>query len=144
MVRSRSRWQQRLFFSWGLVYIVQKVTIPVGSVQNLSRFSFGGDSGLRSTGLERISGEHVELNFQSCAEYASKHGQAEQSYVKGSNEQCELHHRIEFRPDRLVACPGSLLHLGLVDPAVDINPDPRTGRLTANIFVIFFPLCARD
>jgi hypothetical protein len=29
------------------------------------------------------------------------------------------------------------LHSGLVDPAVDINPDPRAGRLTANIFVDF-------
>jgi hypothetical protein len=124
---------------------MQKVTIPVGSVQNLSHYSFGGDSGACSSGLEQIAGEHVELYFQSCAEYASKHGQPEQSYVKGSNEQCELHHRIEFRPNRLVACPGSLLHPGLVDPAVDINPpDPRTGRPTANIFVVFFPLCVRD
>ena len=103
------------------------------------------DTGLfrhRSTGLEQITGEHVELYFQSCEEYASKHGQPEQSYVKGSNGQYELYHRIEYRPNRLVAYPGCLLHSGLVDPAVDINPDPRTGRLTANIFVDFFPLGA--
>lgn len=29
-----------------------------------------------------------------------------------------------------------------VDFGIDVNPDPRTGRLTANIFVDFFPLDA--
>jgi hypothetical protein len=64
--------------------------------------------------------------------------------VKGSNDEYELYHRIEYRPNRLVVYPGCLLHSGLVNPAVDINPDPRTGRLTANIFVDFFPLDSRD
>lgn len=105
------------------------------------------DTGLfrhRATGLERITEGHVESYIQSCEAYAAAHGQPGRAYVKGSNEQYELYHRVEYRPNRLVAYPGCLLHSGLVDPAVDINPDPRTGRLTANIFVDFFPLDSLD
>jgi hypothetical protein len=105
------------------------------------------DTGLfrhRATSLERITEEHVETYIQSCDAHAAAHGQPEQAYVKGSNEQFELYHRVEYRPNRLVAYPGYLLHSGLVDPAVDVNPDPRTGRLTANIFVDFFPLDSLD
>jgi hypothetical protein len=105
------------------------------------------DTGLfrhRATGLEKITEDHVESYFHSCQEHAAAHGQPEQIYVKDSNDEYELYHRIQYRPNRLVVYPGCLLHSGLVDPAVDINPDPRSGRLTANIFVDFIPLAARD
>ena len=105
------------------------------------------DTGLfrhRATGLERVTEEQLEAYIQSSKEFAAAHGQPEQAYVKGSNAEYELYHRIEYRPNRLVAYPGCLLHSGLVNPAVDINPDPRTGRLTANIFVDFFPLDSQD
>ena len=52
----------------------------------------------------------------------------------------ELYHRIDYRPNRLVVYPGCLLHSGLVNPVIDVDSNPRTGRLTANIFVDFFPL----
>ena len=105
------------------------------------------DTGLfrhRATGLERITEEHVESYIQSCEAYTAAHGSPGRAYVKGSTEQYELYHRVGYRPNRLVAYPGCLLHSGLVDPAVDINPDPRSGRLTANIFVDFFPLDSLD
>jgi len=105
------------------------------------------DTGLfrhRATGLEKITEEYVETYIHSCEAFSAAHGQPEQVYVKGSNDQYELYHRIEYRPNRLVVYPGCLLHSGLVKPAVDINPDPRSGRLTANIFVDFFPLDAKD
>lgn len=101
------------------------------------------DTGLfrhRETGLERITEDRLGEYNRSCEAYADAHGQSEIAYVKGSNDQYELYHRIEYRPNRLAVYPGCLLHSGLVDPAVDVNPDPRTGRLTANIFVDFFPL----
>jgi hypothetical protein len=99
------------------------------------------DTGLfrhRETGLERITEESLEQYNRSCEAYAAIHGQAAGAYIKGSNEEYELFHRIEYRPNRLVVYPGSLLHSGLVDPGIDVDPDPRTGRLTANIFVDFF------
>ena len=101
------------------------------------------DTGLfrhRETGLERITEDCLDEYNQSREAYAAVHGQDEMAYVKGSNDQYELYHRIEYRPNRLAVYPGCLLHSGLVDPAVDVDPDPRTGRLTANIFVDFFPL----
>jgi hypothetical protein len=101
------------------------------------------DTGLfrhRATGLERVSEETVETYLRACEEKAAD----EPGYIRGSNAHYELYDRIEYRPNRLVAYPGSLLHSGLVDPAVDINPDPRSGRLTANIFVDFVPLAGQS
>lgn len=105
------------------------------------------DTGLfrhRQTGLERITEDCVDEYIQSCEAYTAAHGPAEPIYVKGSNDQYELYHRIEYRSNRLVVYPGCLLHSGLVDPAVDVDSNPRTGRLTANIFVDFFPLDAKN
>jgi hypothetical protein len=100
------------------------------------------DTGLfrhRETGLERVTPVTVDEYIRAREAWAERHGPPPRAYVKGSNEQFELYERIEYRPNRLVVYPGSLLHSGLVDPAVDIDGDPRTGRLTANIFVDFFP-----
>jgi len=75
--------------------------------------------------------------FESSRAFMEEHGPPPQKYIDGSNNHYELYERIEYKPNRLVVYPGSLLHSGLVDPAIDINPNPRTGRLTANIFVDF-------
>lgn len=101
------------------------------------------DTGLfrhRESGLERVTADTVDVYIRSREAHTRQHGPPPQAYIKGSNEQFELYDRIEYRPNRLAVYPGGLLHSGLVDPAVDIDADPRTGRLTANIFVDFFPL----
>lgn len=105
------------------------------------------DTGLfrhRATGLEKITADCRDDYVQSCREQFAERGLPEKAYINGSNEQYELYHRIEYRPNRLAVYPGCLLHSGLVQPDVDIDPNPRTGRLTANIFVDFFPLNDRD
>jgi hypothetical protein len=96
------------------------------------------DTGLfrhRPTGFEKILESRREAFFETSREFEEANGLPEQKYIDGSNDHFELYEQIEYKPNRLVAYPGCLLHSGLVDPAVDINPDPRTGRLTANIFV---------
>ncbi len=103
------------------------------------------DTGLfrhRQTGLERVSPETVTTYIAAREAWAAQHGERAPAYIKGSDEQFELYDRVEYRPNRLAVYPGCLLHSGLVDPAVDIDPDPRSGRLTANIFVDFVPLGA--
>ena len=98
------------------------------------------DTGLfrhRPTGFEKILENRREAFFSSSRAFVEANGPPEQGYIKGSDDHFELYDQIEYKPNRLVAYPGCLLHSGLVDPAVDINPDPRTGRLTANIFVDF-------
>lgn len=103
------------------------------------------DTGLfrhRATGLERMTEETSSVYLRACERQVGD--ESDVGYIKGSNEHYELYDRIEYRPNRLVAYPGSLLHSGLVDPSVDVNPDPRSGRLTANIFVDFFPLTGQS
>jgi hypothetical protein len=91
----------------------------------------------RPTGFERITTERLD-EFQRTSEaFVREHGPSPRKYINGSTDHFELYHQIEYRPNRLVAYPGNLLHSGLVDPARDIDADPRTGRLTANIFVDF-------
>lgn len=100
------------------------------------------DTGLfrhRETGLERIAADVLERYIHSREEHVARHGPPPQAYIRGSNELFELYDRIEYRPNRLAIYPGNLLHSGLVDPVVDIGADPRSGRLTANIFVDFVP-----
>lgn len=104
------------------------------------------DTGLfrhRETGLERVTAESVEPYIAAREAWLERNGPQPPRYIKGSDEQFELYDQIEYRPNRLAVYPGGLLHSGLVDPAVDIDADPRSGRLTANIFVDFFPLEAQ-
>mgnify|MGYP001822682027 FL=1 len=105
------------------------------------------DTGLfrhRESGLERITEDCLDEYVQIRDAYTANVDQSGRGYIKGSNDQFELYHRIDYRPNRLVVYPGCLLHSGLVNPEIDVNPDPRTGRLTANIFVDFFPLDAQS
>ena len=98
------------------------------------------DTGLfrhRPTGYEKILENRREAFFASSRAFVEANGPPKQAYIKGSDDHFEVYEQIEYKPNRLVAYPGCLLHSGLVDPAVDIDPDPRTGRLTANIFVDF-------
>ena len=98
------------------------------------------DTGLfrhKPTGFEKITEPRLAEFIQSSKAFVETHGKPPQKYIDSSTGHFELYDRIEYKPNRLVAYPGCLLHSGLVDPARDINPDPGTGRLTANIFVDF-------
>jgi hypothetical protein len=91
----------------------------------------------KPTGFENILQHRRDEFFRSSKAFMDANGPPPKKYINASNNHYQLYDRIEYQPNRLVAYPGSLLHSGLVNPAVDINPDPRTGRLTANIFVDF-------
>ena len=105
------------------------------------------DTGLfrhRPTGFERIGKARLDSFIKSSAAFQAQHGEPAPAYIKDSNEHFELFDRIEYCPNRLVVYPGNLLHSGLVNPAKDIDPNPATGRLTANIFVNFAPAKTRQ
>lgn len=98
------------------------------------------DTGLfrhKPTGFEIVTKPRFDEFMQSSKAFIGTHGEPPQKYIDSSTDQFELYDRIEYKANRLVAYPGCLLHSGLVDPERDINPDPGTGRLTANIFVDF-------
>lgn len=103
----------------------------------LAAGEFGG-TGLyrhRPTGFETVTKDRVARYVEAGDAFLAEHGNPKQQYFGDSDEHYELFDRIEYKPNRLVAYPGYLLHSGLVDPARDINPDPRTGRLTSNVFI---------
>ena len=104
---------------------------------------FGG-TGLfrhRPTGFERIGVDRVDIYQQSRDAYLAHHGEPGTGYPTADSGQFkgqyEMYDQFAYRPNRLVIYPGSLLHTGLIDPSRDANADPRTGRLTANLFVDF-------
>jgi hypothetical protein len=64
-------------------------------------------------------------------------GPPAEKYINASDDHYELIGEVEYRPNRMVIYPGNLLHSGLIQPDRDINDDPASGRLTANLFLYF-------
>ncbi len=89
------------------------------------------------TGYERISESRSEHYVASAKEFIAKNGDPRQSYVTSSDGHYELYHEVEYKPNRLVIYPGNLLHSTIVCIDTDIDPEPETGRLTANMFIDF-------
>jgi uncharacterized protein DUF6445 len=59
------------------------------------------------------------------------------AYTTGDTELFEHVTRIRPSFDRLIVYRGRMLHSGDIDPARDLDPSPRTGRLTLNTFIDF-------
>ena len=100
---------------------------------------FGG-TGLyrhRPTGFEAVTEDRLSRYIEAGDAFLDQHGEPKQAYFGSTDEHYELYYTIDYKPNRLVAYPGYLLHSGLVDPERDVDPDPRTGRLTSNVFVDF-------
>lgn len=91
----------------------------------------------RPTGYERIPEQRYPSYVQAAQAYIKSHGPPPERYINASDEHFELIAELEYRPNRLVLYPGNILHSGLIQPDRDINADPATGRLTANLFLYF-------
>ncbi|WP_260679349.1 DUF6445 family protein [Thalassomonas sp. M1454] len=87
--------------------------------------------------FERINDERVDGYMQSTEQYMQEHGELPPKYHNTSSKLYQLYEEIPYKPNRLVIYPGNLLHSTIVDLKNDIDGDPRTGRLTSNIFVEF-------
>jgi len=100
---------------------------------------FGGTGLFRHTptGFENVTEDRLQAYAQAGDSYLRAHGDPPAEYIRATDDHYELFEAIDYRPNRLIAYPGSLLHSGLIDPDRDINPDPGTGRLTANFFMRF-------
>lgn len=85
----------------------------------------------RSTGIETVT----DSNLPIFVEHHKREAASLDGYINGSNEHFEQIGVIEAIPDRLVIYQGCLLHSGIIPAEMDRSSDPRTGRLTANIFV---------
>lgn len=91
----------------------------------------------RSTGFERISEERSEIYFSSADRFLQRQGGPSAGYVTESRDDFELFHKVDYCQHRLTIYPGNLLHSILVDSHADIDSQPHSGRLTANLFFEF-------
>ena len=88
----------------------------------------------RSTGIERVTESNIST-FVSTAEREAAMLPDDSGYINGSNAFFEQIGAVEAVSDRLIIYQGSLLHSGIIPPDMDLSPDPRVGRLTANFFL---------
>ncbi|MFT6898507.1 MAG: hypothetical protein ACJA13_002928 [Paraglaciecola sp.] len=89
------------------------------------------------TGYERITDSRSDHYANSAKAFLVENGEPIQKYVTRSDKHYELYHEVEYKPNRLVIYPGNLLHSTIVIPETDLSGDPKTGRLTANMFIDF-------
>ncbi|GAA0316678.1 hypothetical protein GCM10009087_28890 [Sphingomonas oligophenolica] len=86
----------------------------------------------RSTGIEVVD----EANISSFVATAKRDAAGRPAaYINGTDAHFEQIGAVEGVPDRLVIYRGNLLHSGIIPPDMSMSDDPRTGRLTANLFV---------
>ena len=88
----------------------------------------------RSTRIERVTEVNVST-FVRTADAEAAMLPAGSGYINGSNDFFEQIDAVEAIPDRLIIYQGSLLHSGIIPAEMNLSPDPRIGRLTANFFL---------
>ena len=93
----------------------------------------------RPTGFERITDDRYESFKQAEQSHIESHGPPPEKYIDRSDDHYELFAEVEYKPNRMAIYPGNILHSGLIKPDRDIDADPATGRLTANLFFYFTP-----
>ncbi len=92
-----------------------------------------------ASGLESIAATQQTPYFQQLQQQLDAQGGPAPGYPGEASAHFTLYQPLAYQPNRLLIYPGHLLHSALVEPALDLSADPRTGRLTANLFVQFQP-----
>ncbi|MFC3096037.1 hypothetical protein DRW07_05990 [Alteromonas sediminis] len=92
-----------------------------------------------ATHIERVDESNVNRYLSSISEFVNGHSAFSQGYVDGSHSEFTKIGEIPYAQNRLAIYPGNLLHSGVIHPKTDIDANPATGRLTANIFLNFTP-----
>ncbi|MDC2891281.1 DUF6445 family protein [Psychrosphaera algicola] len=117
-------------------------TFSFAILHYLNPSEFGGTSFYRHkpTGFENVTQARRKQYLQAAQQHINQHGNPKQQYVTGTDPHFELIHTVDYKPNRLVIYPATILHSAHIEkPNVDVNPDPKSGRLTANFFVDFQP-----
>jgi hypothetical protein len=89
------------------------------------------------TGFESVTEDRLPEYVKAGDGFLQANGDPRVGYFTTSDDHYTLYEEIDYRPNRLVAYPGSLLHSGLVNPQTDIDASPESGRLTGNVFIDF-------
>lgn len=115
-------------------------TYNFAMIHYLNDGDFGGTGFYRHkpTGYENITQGRRQHYLQSAQAFIDHAGQPKQQYFTESNEHFELIHKVDYKPNRLLIYPATILHSAYIDnPKHDVNNDPKTGRLSANFFIEF-------
>jgi hypothetical protein len=111
------------------------------SVHYLNTGDHGGTGFFRHrpTGFERITNDRYDAFKDAEKSHIAANGPPAEKYIDATDDHYELFAEVEYKPNRMAIYPGNILHSGLIRPDQDINADPATGRLTANLFFYFTP-----
>ena len=105
-------------------------------VHYLNPGNFGGTGFFRHrpTGFERLTQDRFPQFTQAAEGHFRMHGEPAAQYIRGSDDHFELIATMNYRPNRIIAYLGNLSHSGIAHLEQDIDANPVTGRLTANLF----------
>jgi hypothetical protein len=87
----------------------------------------------RRTGFETLTPERLDAYALARAE----EGEGTPGYVGADSPHFDRTAAVEAAMNRLVVYRSRVLHSGQIPPDAPLSPDPRQGRLTANIFVTY-------
>ncbi len=92
----------------------------------------------KPTGYENINAARKSHYMESAQHHIDTVGNPEHKYFTRSTDHYELLEVIEYKPNRLIIYPSTLLHSAFIEnPKKDVSNCPASGRLTANIFIEF-------
>jgi hypothetical protein len=91
----------------------------------------------RATGYESLNQEQNQHMQSLVTQDIASKGAIPPQYVSASNRLFEQTASFQAKFNRLLAYRGSILHSMYVDANTKLDPNPRVGRLTANVFLRF-------
>ncbi|ESQ87454.1 histone acetyltransferase [Asticcacaulis sp. AC460] len=89
----------------------------------------------RATGIERVTADCIRALNEAAAVELAQFGQPRPGFIGDSDDRYEKILHVDGRFNRLLIYQGALLHSGFIPEDFAFSSDPRTGRLTGNLFV---------
>lgn len=91
----------------------------------------------KKSGFIRIDKNNKEYFYQCADDYFNSSDAKAFGYCQEQHSEFSCYKKIAYKSNRLIIFPGQLLHSTLVNIDTDIDSNPSSGRLTANMFVFF-------
>ena len=88
----------------------------------------------RATGYEAITPDR-QAHYNQVRDFELQRRPDLAGYIAGDTDDYEQLAVTAAAFDKVVVYRSRLLHSGAIPPGLDLSPDPRRGRLTANIFI---------
>ena len=111
----------------------------IAAIHYLGAGDFGstGFYRIKSSKDEAINSDRENFYLHTVQEYLKTTENQKRSYCGEENSAFMCYKKVDYKSNRLLLFPGYLLHSSLVNVDRDLNSDPTSGRLTANMFIDF-------